>query len=81
MKFGHLKLELDNYYFPEQSKERLTEFVDYYNNRRYHESLQNLTPADVYFRRGARILKQRKIIKQKTMMKRKKTWLSQVLDL
>ena len=58
-------IKLDNYYFPQQLKDRLAEFVDYYNNRRYHESLQNLTPADVYFGRGETILNQRKIIKQK----------------
>jgi hypothetical protein len=34
--------------------------VIYYNNRRYHESLDNLTPADVYFGDGPSILKQRK---------------------
>ncbi|MCD4724158.1 MAG: hypothetical protein K8R63_04885 [Bacteroidales bacterium] len=27
-------------------KRRLNEFVDYYNNKRYHESLNNITPAD-----------------------------------
>jgi putative transposase len=74
-------IKLDNYYFPEQLKERLAEFVDYYNNRRYHESLKNLTPADVYFNRGDEILKQRQIIKNDTMKKRRKKYLSQVLRL
>jgi len=74
-------VKLENYYFPEQLKVRLSEFVDYYNNRRYHESLQNLTPADVYFGRGEKILKQRQIIKKKTMKKRRKTHLAQVLNL
>jgi transposase InsO family protein len=40
---------LQNYYYlPGQLEQRLAEFVDYYNLRRYHESLDNLTPADVY---------------------------------
>ena len=73
-------IKLENYYFPEQLKERLSEFVDYYNNRRYHESLQNLTPADVYFGRGEKILKQRQIAKMNTMKKRRKTHLVQVLN-
>ncbi len=50
-------VKLENYYLPGDLKLRLKEFVEYYNNNRYHESLNNLTPADVYFGRDKRILK------------------------
>jgi hypothetical protein len=46
--------------------------VDYYNNRRYHESLKNVTSADVYYGRDREVLKRRKQIKQKTMLLRRK---------
>jgi len=46
-------------------------FVDHYNHQRYHESINNLTPADVYFGRGQSILKQRERIKLKTMEARR----------
>lgn len=65
-------IKLDNYYSPEQLKFKLSEFVHYYNNKRYHESLQNLTPADVYFGRTERKLKHRKIVKMNTLKNRKK---------
>ena len=58
---------LENYYLPGQLEQRLAEFVDYYNLRRYHESLDNLTPADVYFGRAQTILTQRENIKLKTI--------------
>ena len=45
--------------------------VEHYNHRRYHESLQNLTPADVYFGRGQAILKQRERIKRATIETRR----------
>ena len=45
--------------------------VEHYNQRRYHESLQNLTPADVYFGRGEAILKQRERIKRATIETRR----------
>ena len=46
-------------------------FVDHYNHRRYHESLNNLTPADVYFGRGQTVLLEREHIKRKTIQMRR----------
>jgi hypothetical protein len=42
-----------------------------YNNRHYHESLNNLTPADVYFGRGSNILSERERIKHLTIQNRR----------
>jgi putative transposase len=63
---------LENYYLPGQLEQRLAEFVDYYNSRRYHESLSNLTPADVYFGRGQTILTRREKTKLKTIELRRR---------
>jgi transposase InsO family protein len=68
-------VKLEHYYSPGELKQRLAEFVNYYNNHRYHESLQNVTPADVYFGRDKQILKKRNLMKQKTMEKRRKLYL------
>ena len=46
-------------------------FVDHYNNHRYHESLGNVTPADVYFGRDTAIIERRKKIKKLTIQKRR----------
>ncbi len=62
---------LDNYYCPEQLEEAIGQYVEYYNTRRYHESLDNLTPQDVYLGKGEKILKQRLKIKEKTIRKRR----------
>ena len=43
---------LENYYLPNDLKIRIGKFVNYYNTERYHESLNNLTPEDVYTGRG-----------------------------
>jgi len=62
---------LNNYYFTSELEEHLQKFVSYYNHERYHEALNNLTPADVFYGRGAEILEQRELIKQNTMALRK----------
>ena len=49
----------------------LEAFVDYYNHQRYHESINNVTPADVYFGRDKAILQQRERIKRKTLETRR----------
>ena len=63
---------LENYYLPEQLEARLAEFVDFHNTRRYHQSLANLTPADIYFGRRSRILASRQNIKHQTIELRRR---------
>ena len=62
---------LENYFLPGDLEAQIEAFVDHYNHQRYHESLNNVTPADVYFGRDKAILKQRKRIKQKTFETRR----------
>lgn len=64
-------IKLEHYYSPEELEGKIAEFVEYYNNYRYHESLNNVTPADVYFERDQEIFTRREEIKQRTLMKRK----------
>jgi putative transposase len=61
------RILLENYYLPGDLEAQIDAFVSYYNHQRYHESLKNLTPADVYFGRGQTILLQRERIKRKTI--------------
>lgn len=63
---------LENYYLPGDLELSIGEFVDYYNHERYHESLGNLTPADVYYGRGQQILDRREQIKLNTLAMRRK---------
>ena len=62
---------LENYFLPGDLEQQIGAFVDHYNNRRYHEGLNNLTPADVYHGRGTKILKMREEIKKKTIENRR----------
>jgi transposase InsO family protein len=65
------RILLENYFLPGDLKGQIGEFITHYNHRRYHESLQNLTPADVYFGRGQLILQQRERIKRNTINQRR----------
>jgi putative transposase len=65
------RILLENYYLPGDLEAHVDRFVDHYNHRRYHESLQNLAPADVYFGRGQTILLQRERIKRDTIKRRR----------
>jgi putative transposase len=65
------RILLEHYYLPGDLEASIGRFVDHYNHRRYHESLSNLTPADVYFGRGQTILLERERIKRNTIQKRR----------
>jgi transposase InsO family protein len=65
------RILLENYYLPGDLNATIGRFVEHYNHRRYHESLSNLTPADVYFGRGNTILLERERIKRKTIENRR----------
>ncbi len=62
---------LEHYYLPGDLERQIEAFIEYYNNRRYHESLNNVTPADVYFARAETILRKREKIKKLTFQKRR----------
>ena len=64
-------VKLDHYYCPEELIEALDNFVHYYNNERYHESLDNVTPADVYWERKDQILRRREKTKNQNIKMRR----------
>jgi putative transposase len=65
------RILLDNYYLPGELERQVGSFVEHYNNARYHESIENLTPSDVYFGRAETILAERKRIKLATIANRR----------
>ena len=48
-------VKLENYFFPDELRAALGSFAEYYNNERYYELLENMTPADVYFAGQSRL--------------------------
>ena len=65
------RIWLENYFLPSDLEQQSEAFVEHYNHQRYHESLKNLPPADVYFGHGQSILAKRERIKRKTIAKRR----------
>ena len=64
------RILLENYYLPGDLEAQIAAFVADYNHLRYHESISNLTPADVYFGQGQTILIERERIKRQTIANR-----------
>ncbi len=62
---------LENFYLPGDLERQIGAFVDHYNNRRYHESLGNVTPADTYFGRDTTIIERGNRIKKRTVHNRR----------
>ena len=65
------RILLENYFLPGDLEAHIAAFVGHYNHQRYHESLSNLTPADVYSGRGQTILLERETTKRRTMKLRR----------
>jgi len=68
-----LKREVNQlpYELPSQLERAIADFVDYYNNRRYHKALGNVTPADVLYSRREEILQRRKEVQTQTINRRR----------
>jgi putative transposase len=59
------------YELPSHLERAIADFVDYYNYRRYHKALGNVTPADVLYGRREEILERRKEVQIQTINRRR----------
>jgi len=65
------EIKLVPYEMPCELLEAIGAFVDYYNYRRYHEGLGDVTPFDVYTGRNLQIIQRRKEAKSRTFQARR----------
>jgi transposase InsO family protein len=84
------EVNLQRYYLPWELEQEIERFVNYYlpaptrsgqagNNERYHESLNNVTPADMYYGRHQDIISRRERLKRRTLKARKRYNLPQTI--
>jgi len=68
-----LKREVNQlpYELPSHLEKAIADFIDYYNYRRYHKALSNVTPADVLYGRREPILQRRKEVQILTINRRR----------
>jgi transposase InsO family protein len=68
-----LKREVNQipYEAPSQLDKAIADFVDYYNYRRYHKAIGDVTPADVLYGRREQILQRRKEVRIRTINRRR----------
>ena len=64
-------VKLEHYYYWWELEQAIGQWVQHYNHHRYHESLNNVTPTDVFFGRDQQILSRRDQIKQTTLARRR----------
>ncbi len=65
------RILLENHYLPGDLEASISVVVERYNHHRYHESLGNLKPDEVYFGRDRAIIERRRKIKKQTFEKRR----------
>ena len=63
--------KLEHYYYPGDLENAIKQFVHYYNHERYHQSLDNITPADMFFGRYHEIMDRRAVIKVEILQQRR----------
>ena len=66
-----MHFRLTTYSCPSELEKAINEWVKYYNERRFHESLDNLTPRDVYLGQGEEIKKDKRNNKAKFNQQKK----------
>ncbi len=65
-------VKLEHYYTPHELERAVARLVEHHNHRRVHESLCNVTPADMYASRQQAILCWRERIKRETLDRRRR---------
>ena len=65
------EIKLVPYRMPGELKEAIRASIEYYNYRRYHEGLGDVTPHDVYTGRYLRVIQRRKGAKNRTPQARR----------